>query len=114
MKIISLFLALGLAACAYSATSPGSEEASLKVDTSRTKEGVIGLTLQGGKGSEAQKLYDSLTIKAQEDHAMGGRAGMSKQGKGISCSVENDKFAQDAYTCVLKVSPKGEGLSAVK
>ncbi|MGZ3722684.1 MAG: hypothetical protein ACXVA9_07140 [Bdellovibrionales bacterium] len=82
------------------------------VDNSRgASEGVVVITISGGKGSQAEKLYNSLTqVAEQPDDAMGGRHGTAKQAKAIDCYLENDSHVKNAYQCLIEVSTAGDSL----
>lgn len=83
--------------------------AGTSVDNSR--QGIVEITISGGLGSNAEKLFKSLTqISEQPDDAMGGHYGTAKQGEAIDCTVENDNFVQNSYVCTIKVTTAGDSL----
>jgi hypothetical protein len=86
------------------------------IDDTRAASGdIVEITIEGGKGSQAEKLYNSLSkVEEQPDNGMGGRHGTAKQGKAIDCSVENDAFASHAYQCIVKVTTGGDSLEPWK
>jgi hypothetical protein len=101
MKKSLCLLILSLSSIAHAAPATPA----VSVDSSET--GVVSITISGGKGSQAEKLYNSLT----GDDAMGGYYGTDKQANAIDCGFEDDSHVKATYTCTIKVSTKGDSLS---
>ena len=65
--------------------------------------------IYGGKGTSAEKLFNSLTSASEsEDNEMGGRYHVTRTGKHVSCDQQNGSF----YVCAMEVTPSGEFTSA--
>lgn len=112
MKNVVMTLVISL----FSVSTFAANKEKTTIDTSRaTSADIVEITITGSKGSQAEKLYKSLSkVEAQPDNGMGGRHGFAKQGNAIDCGVENDAFVSNAYTCTIKVTTGGESLEPWK
>ncbi|MCB9025581.1 MAG: hypothetical protein H6625_04625 [Bdellovibrionaceae bacterium] len=87
-------------------------QSSIEVDDSRVNsDDVVSIEIYGGENSKAEKLYKSLNkIEEQSADSMGERNGFAKQGKAITCIVENDSKVTNLYSCYIKISTSGDSL----
>jgi hypothetical protein len=110
----NVFMTLVIVLSSVSAFAARKEKTTID-DSRAVSNDIVEITIEGGKGSQAEKLYNSLSkVEEQPDNGMGGRHGTAKQGKAIDCSVENDKFVSNAYSCIVKVTTGGESLEPWK
>jgi hypothetical protein len=104
-KIFNSFaIVLSLLSVTTFAATTKSKRTSVEVVDKGT--GGFDMTIKGGAGSQAEKLYDSLSLIKEESE--GAHNGVSKQVTGVFCEYLSPGTKRNAtYTCIISLSYAG-------